>query len=157
QMKRFSYAVGTGFDFELAVDLMPWIPAIPGFTLPPLTAVTLTQAGLAIPAVDVTINRPAITAAGVGLQVKKVTLPAFTLSWNDWQLHSGSGFKFGFDADLSMPNLPGEAACLTAQPISITGAELSNGRFKARLAERRFTPACGVTLQKDVRLASSDV
>lgn len=157
QMKRFAYTAGTGFDFELSVDLMPLIPSIPGFTLPTLAAVGITQNGLSIPAIDVTINRDPITVAGFGMKLRRVTLPAFTLSWADWEGSSAAAFRFGFDADFTMPNLPGEAACLTAEPISIRGAEISNGRLKAPLAERRFTPACGITLQSQTRLASSDV
>jgi hypothetical protein len=144
-LRRFAYTKGQGFDFELSVDLAPWLPAIPGFQLPPLLAVTLTPQGLAIPAIDVGVTQPPFEVAGFALAVKRVRLPAFTLSWADWQARSADDFRFSFDADLTLPHLPG-ASCLTAQPISITGAELGGGKLKATLAERRFTPACALTL-----------
>ncbi|MDH4350423.1 MAG: hypothetical protein OEW56_04680, partial [Gemmatimonadota bacterium] len=146
-LNRFAYTPGQGFDFELQVDLAPWLPAIEGLELPRLTQVTVTQNGFSIPAVDVKIARPPFTLGGFGLKVTRVQLPAFTLSWNDWQVGSPNAFRFAVDAELTLPEFPGAGgACLSAEPIRITGAEIANGKFKAKLEERRFTPACAIEL-----------
>jgi len=146
-LNRFAYTPGQGFDFELVVDLAPWLPAIEGLELPRLTQVTVTQSGFSIPAVDVTVARPPFTLGGFGLKVTRVQLPAFTLTWNDWQIGSANKFRFAVDAELTLPEFPGDGgACLNARPIRITGAEIANGKFRAKLEEQRFTPACGITL-----------
>ncbi len=146
-LRRLAYTAGSGFDFELAVDLQPFLPSLPGFSLPPITAVTITRDGLAVPAVDVAVTQPPLSLAGFGLKVTRVRLPAFTLSWNDWQARSPAGFHFALDAEVTLPQLPaGAPACLAGQPLSLSGAELADSKFRLTLAERRFTPPCGITL-----------
>jgi hypothetical protein len=145
-LQRFAYTPGQGFDFALTLDLAPWVPAITGLELPAATAVTITPAGLGVPALDVAVTRAPFDLAGFGVRVTHVRLPAFTLSWSDWSARSAGGFQFSVDAEVSFPGLPGSAPGCLAQPLTITAAEIAGGKFRAHLDQRKFQPPCRLTL-----------
>jgi len=146
-LQRFAYTPGQGFDYALTVDLAPWVPTISGLSLPTAAAVTITPAGLGVPALDVGMTSAPFTLGGFGVQVTHVRLPAFTLSWSDWSARSADGFQFSVDASLSFAALPaGAPSCLTSQAITVSGATIAGGHFKAHLDDHTFSPACSLTL-----------
>lgn len=153
RLERLAYQSGQGFDFLLRLDLEPRVSAVAGFTLPTLAGVTVGTEGLAIPAMDVDRAGARVDLSGFGFRVTRYRLPAFTLAWSDWQAGSPGGFRFGFDAELTLPDLaPAPASCRTGQPITLSGAELAAGRLSAVVTERAFDPGCGLTFAPDLRL-----
>ena len=157
-LERLAWTQGQGLDFALRLSLALSAPGLDGVQLPTLDTVRITSAGLAIPATEVALSGAGLRLAGFGIKVTKVRLPAFTLSWSDWSLGSAAGFHFGLDAELSLPDLPAAAAaCLASGPIALSGAEISNGKLRLTLAEHRFTPACGITLQPPPASDGADV
>ncbi len=147
-LDRLAYSPGSGFDFALRLNIHPEVPALEQLALPALDSVEVSPSGLSIPALDVPIDLPRLQLAGFGLGVTHVHLPAFTLSWSDWQAHTPNGFDFAFDMDLTMPMLPVvDLGCLRTNAISLQRAELANGRFAAQVPDTSFAPGdCRLTM-----------
>ncbi|HKJ91677.1 MAG TPA: hypothetical protein VJ957_00860, partial [Longimicrobiales bacterium] len=147
-LDSLAYSPGSGFAFALRMNIDPSIPALQQLGLPPLDSVVLGTKGLSIPALDVPLDLPRLRLAGFGLGVTHVHLPAFTLSWSDWQAHAPNGFDFAFDMDLTLPELPAvDLGCLRTNPVSLRNAELEGGRFSAQIPDTTFAPgSCRLTM-----------
>lgn len=147
-LDRLAYSPSSGFDFAFRLNIRPEVPALQQLDLPPLDSVVLSTSGLSIPALDVPLNLPRLQLAGFGLGVTHVHLPAFTLSWSDWQAHAPNGFDFAFDVDLTMPQLPAvDLGCIRTNAISLQQAQLMDGRFVAQIPDTTFAPgSCRLTM-----------
>lgn len=159
KVQKLSYATATGLDFALQLDVTPSLPSMPAVLLPTATGVTVDRSGVTLPAAEVTVTRPAVSIAGFSLKVTRATLPAFTLSWQDWQAHRATGFAFGIDGSLSYEGAAGVSlpSCLTGKPLTLTGAKLATGALTASLADQSFSPACEVTMGGALTLAVDKV
>ncbi len=144
RIERFGYTAGRGFDFAMALDATPSIPLLEGLAIPSLAGVQITRDGMRFPSMDVAIPGSGITAGGFGFRVSRVRLPAFTLSWTDWQANNGDGFDFGFDAALTLPSLgAGAPSCLAGDAITLRDVGIRSGRFRATIVPRDFaTGSC---------------
>ncbi|MCC7001110.1 MAG: hypothetical protein IT357_03050, partial [Gemmatimonadaceae bacterium] len=139
RIERFGYTAGRGFDFAMALDATPNIPLLAGLEIPSLAGIQITRDGMRFPSLDVAIPGTGITAGGFGFRVSRVRLPAFTLSWTDWQSNNGNSFDFGFDAALTLPSLgAGAPSCLAGDAITLRDVGITNGRFRATVAPRDF-------------------
>jgi len=153
RLERLAYGPGSGFDVLLRLDLEPQVRAVAGFTLPAIAGVTVGTDGFTIPAVEIDRPGPRFDVLGFGLRVMRYRLPAFTLGWNDWEAGSSSGFRFGLDAELTLPDFaPGASSCRATQPLPLGVVELADGRLSATVPERSLAPACALAFAPDLRL-----
>lgn len=153
-VEEFGYTPGEGFHFLIRLAMEPDVPAIPGIRLPELVEIEIDHEGFRIPGLDVGVQHPVVSLAGFGFRLNQVRLPAFTLTWDDWEARSPDGFRFRFAAELTFPELPDIApGCLAGTLLELEEVALEGGRLTATLPERAFSPACDLPLGGVVALA----
>ncbi|MFO7894270.1 MAG: hypothetical protein R6U63_11085 [Longimicrobiales bacterium] len=150
-LDRFSWTDRDGWDFAVSLDLDLSVPGV--VELPTVVGVSADPDGLHVPALEATLPSAQVELAGVGLALTAVHLPAFDLSWDDWQIRSAGGFAPTFDAAVSFPDLPpGTPECLATAEFVLGALELSDGRFRAAVMPHDFAPACALPLGGEVAL-----
>ncbi len=164
QIPTITHDPGTGWDFELWVDLSLEIPELDGYQLPALEDVAIRPDSFTIPAFELpNLGQSASPVSLAGFQLKPLAFRMDSLTFDLLGGSPPSDWGMGFDFELSLGQLPGGAAPeLRNLTLSVLDASLGTGGFTGTIETRlpqpgiRF-PIGGSGMEVELRELSGDL
>jgi len=137
RIPQLAYSPQAGFTFQMLCDVLLKFPSL-GTTLPPITDVSLSNTGFALPAYQVPdLNLAVSPVSGFHATLLAFRMSPVTYNWFTGQAPSDWGF--GFDLELGFgPLLTGLPAELANAKIRLLNAGLHNGRLSGTLERVTF-------------------
>src|SRR5690242_14131340 len=137
RIPQLSYSPQAGFSFQMLCDVLLKFPSL-GTTLPPITDVSLSNTGFALPAYQVPdLNLPVSPVSGFNATLLAFRMSPVSYNWFTGQAPADWGF--GFDLELGFGTLmTGIPAELANARIRLLNGGLHNGRLSGTLERVSF-------------------
>lgn len=135
---QISWSKISGWDFVFNLGLRFRFPDL-NFELPEISGVEIRRTGIHIPSISIPeLSDSARTIAGFGIKPLAFRMRSFTFNWFTFSGNLGD-WGFAFDLELSLPQLPADAAPGLRNPrISILNAGYRAGKITGTIETRDF-------------------
>ena len=150
-----SYNPGSGWDFNVGMDIKISFPYLDSLESPWISGITLGTDGFHFPTTNLDLSSlplPTIDLGGFGLKPLAFSMGDMVFPWFSWSGGAPTGLSFSFSFDFQLPNLPESfPECIRTPDIRLNDVEINEGNFSFDLPVKLIEPpGCRIPLGGDV-------